>query len=49
MKDSVNNSNHECINLIEAEVSIEVGSGQIMHIEAVQDTTKTSEVEQGIV
>ena len=41
MKDRVNNLNHECINLIEAEVRLEVGSGQIMHIEVVQDTTKT--------
>ena len=45
MKDRVNNLNHDCINLIEAEVRIEVGSGQIMHIETVQDTTKSLEVE----
>ena len=49
MKDRVNNLSHECINLIEVEVRIKVGLGQIMHIEVIQDTTKTLEVEQGIV
>ena len=49
MKDRVNNLNHKCINLTEAEVRIEVGSGQIIHIEVVQDTTKTLDVEWGIV
>ena len=49
MKDRVNCLSHECINLIEAEVRIEVttkvGLGLIMHIEVVQDTTKILEAE----
>ena len=49
MKDRVSNLNHECINLKEVEVRKEVGSGQIMLIEVVQDIIETLEVEQGIV
>ena len=49
MKDRVDNLSNECINLIEVEVRIKVGLGQIMHMEVVQDTTKTLEVEEGIV
>ena len=49
MKDRVSNLNHECINLKEVEVRIEVGLGQIMLIEVIQDIIKTLEVEWGIV
>ena len=52
MKDRVNHLSHEYINLIEAEVRIEVITkvdlGPIMHIEVVQDTTKILETEQDI-
>ena len=49
MKDRVSNLNHECINLKEVEVRIEVGPGQIMLIEVIQDIIKTLEVEWGVV
>ena len=49
MKDRVSNLNCKCINLKEVEVRIEVGSGQIMLIEVIQDIIKTLEVEGGIV
>ena len=49
MKDKVSNLNHECISLEEVEVRTEVGSGQMMHIEVVQDIIKTLQVEWGIV
>ena len=47
MKDRVSNLSHDCNNLKEVEVRTEVGSGQIMHIEVVQDIIKTLEVGQG--
>ena len=49
MKDRVSNLNCKCINLKEAEVRIEVGLGQIMHIKVIQDIIKTLEEKWGIV
>ena len=46
--DRVKNLSHECIHLTEAEVRIEIGLGQIMYIEVIQDIIKTLEVEQGM-
>ena len=49
MKDRVSNLYHECINLKEVEVRIDVGLGQTMYIKVFQDIIKTLEVEQGTV
>ena len=53
VKDRVNNLNHECISLTEAEVRIEViskvGLGLIMHIESFKIQPRLYGAEQDIV
>ena len=49
MKNGISNLSCECINPKEVEVRVEVGLGQIMLIEDVQDIIKILEIEWCIV